>query len=213
MSYSLNEVEVLARKAARGAGYSWGMASNAGRATRWLCWHGLDGCGALAVLLGTIEQLDRLGPQQVEPQLWQSGTGQACPLVVGTGMLDRVDVLSEGRATIKNVRLPILVLPFVAATALRLRTTATLEWDDFRIVSDGRQASLEGDMNALNAELAEEIATWRGGVIGEVLTNSWRANPDPSDWQVLEAFAAHTYAPATEESRQKGAGFSHSDDD
>ena len=35
MSHSLGEVEALARKAARGGGYSWGMAEEAGFAVRW----------------------------------------------------------------------------------------------------------------------------------------------------------------------------------
>ncbi|MEL7259121.1 MAG: DUF3726 domain-containing protein, partial [Pseudomonadota bacterium] len=43
MSWSLNEVESLARKAARGAGYSWGLAEEAGKATRWTCAAGWPG--------------------------------------------------------------------------------------------------------------------------------------------------------------------------
>ncbi|NND22495.1 MAG: DUF3726 domain-containing protein, partial [Silicimonas sp.] len=42
MSYSLNEVEATAKKAARGAGYPWGLAEEAAKATRWLCAHDID---------------------------------------------------------------------------------------------------------------------------------------------------------------------------
>ncbi len=51
MSWSLNEIEGLARKAARGSGLSWGLAEEAGKATRWLCAAGLPGADALAGLL------------------------------------------------------------------------------------------------------------------------------------------------------------------
>ncbi|MFV0473400.1 MAG: DUF3726 domain-containing protein, partial [Pikeienuella sp.] len=37
---SLNEVETLTLKAARGAGLSWGEAEDAALATRWLARHG-----------------------------------------------------------------------------------------------------------------------------------------------------------------------------
>ena len=33
MNLSLNEVDAMAKKAARGAGYSWGLAEEAGKAT------------------------------------------------------------------------------------------------------------------------------------------------------------------------------------
>ena len=36
MNVSMNEVESMAKTAARGAGYSWGLAEEAGKATRWL---------------------------------------------------------------------------------------------------------------------------------------------------------------------------------
>ena len=40
-----------------------------------------------------------------------------------------------------------------------------------------------------------------------------RADPDPNDWAALLAFAHRTYAPATEESRLRGAGAGLSDND
>jgi len=43
MTYALGEIETLCRKAARGAGHSWGVAEEAGRAARWLCAHGFKG--------------------------------------------------------------------------------------------------------------------------------------------------------------------------
>ena len=43
MSLSLNEVESLAKKAARGTGYPWGLAEEAAKASRWLAARGVDG--------------------------------------------------------------------------------------------------------------------------------------------------------------------------
>ena len=40
MSYSLNEFQALARKAAGGSGVAWGIAEEAGMAARYLCEHG-----------------------------------------------------------------------------------------------------------------------------------------------------------------------------
>ncbi len=48
---SLNEVEGLAGKAARGAGLAWGMAEETAKAARWLAACGLDWAPSLPALL------------------------------------------------------------------------------------------------------------------------------------------------------------------
>jgi len=50
---SLSELEALALKAAKGAGFSWGIAAEAGKACRWLHTYGLDGAHALLSELRT----------------------------------------------------------------------------------------------------------------------------------------------------------------
>ena len=59
MTLSLNEVQAQAFKAARGAGYAWGLAEEAGKATRWLCGHGLDGVALLVELLEAAPDPDQ----------------------------------------------------------------------------------------------------------------------------------------------------------
>ncbi|MEO1102920.1 MAG: DUF3726 domain-containing protein, partial [Pseudomonadota bacterium] len=79
--WSLNEVEALARKATRGAGYSWGMAEEAGKATRWTCAAGWPGANALAHLLTQTDGTSTadLGPTSIHGT-WTARTGLLCPL-------------------------------------------------------------------------------------------------------------------------------------
>jgi hypothetical protein len=51
MTFSLNEVEAMGKRAARGAGRDWGIAEEAGKAARWLTARGLPGPELLAELL------------------------------------------------------------------------------------------------------------------------------------------------------------------
>ena len=44
---SLNEIDSLCQKAARGAGLDWGLAEEAGFAAAWLAARGADGAAAL----------------------------------------------------------------------------------------------------------------------------------------------------------------------
>ena len=54
---SLPEIESLVVKAARGAGYNWGIAEEAGFAVRWLARTGLPGP---EILLAHLQEFDRL---------------------------------------------------------------------------------------------------------------------------------------------------------
>ena len=51
MTWSLNELEAETRKAIRGAGLSWGLSEDGGKAVRWLAAHGVDPLPALRDVL------------------------------------------------------------------------------------------------------------------------------------------------------------------
>ena len=53
MIVSLNEVQAMATKAASGCGLAWGIAEEAGLATRWLCARGFRGADKM---LHALEQ-------------------------------------------------------------------------------------------------------------------------------------------------------------
>ena len=94
--WSLIEVEALSKKAAKGAGYSWGQAEDAARAVRWLEARGLEGAAALAAVL---EQKD-------------AGLADtACPILRGISVSDGMSPASE-LAGDSEIVSPILLLPF-----------------------------------------------------------------------------------------------------
>ena len=65
IALSLGEAEALLRKAARGAGRSWGMAEECGRTIRWLESYGLAAMGLAADLLA---QTDGMADTALAPQ-------------------------------------------------------------------------------------------------------------------------------------------------
>jgi len=85
MSYSLNEIEALAKNAARGTGLPWGLAQEAANATGFLCRFGLDGVGVLAALLAQDDNcaLDDLSPQDLRAPNWQARGDHLNPLIAG----------------------------------------------------------------------------------------------------------------------------------
>lgn len=204
MSYSLNEVEAMAKKATRGARYSWGMAEDASKATRWLCAHGLDGCGALAAMLQQFEDVafaDRT--PAISSVEWLSKGGLLCPLITGTALADRAHAIKDRLVIAGPVASPALLFPFVANMAASGDGVVTMDWTGGSAVTDGSDLCLEGSVESATKDA---IHILRGGQMGRPTSMSTRARPHSTDWDILNAFAHRTYAPATEESRLRGAG-------
>ncbi|MEL7525264.1 MAG: DUF3726 domain-containing protein [Pseudomonadota bacterium] len=208
MTLSLNEIEATAKRAARGAGYSWGLAEEASKAARWLSSHGQDGIAALALLLekGLAQSPDH--QPRATDEIWQ-GDGDLCPLVTGAFLSDCAQNLRSGPVDMRRVAVPLLILPFAANAAAELRCCVTVE-------TDGRVAMTDGS-NLLCAdrlpELAERITVRPAGTIPSWQPHGARATPDPDSWTRLGVLAHRTYAPATDESRLRGAGAGLSDND
>lgn len=188
MSYSLNETEALVRKAARGAGYSWGEAEDVGRAVRWLEARGLPGAAAALHLFG----LKTTG----------SLTPDTCGLTLGIRLSD--GVLTEGK--IADIEAPLLLLPFAHATG----TDQILTWPTgaASLSTDGT-ATFTGTSPALR----DALTLTQGRGTGTPLIATTRADIPQTVVDGLTALAARTYAPATEASRLLGAGAGLSDND
>jgi len=201
---SLNEVQVTAKKAARGAGYPWGLAEEAGYAVRWLCSQGLDGCAALANLLTRFDgtPFDIRTPDTNQPIWKPGGDFILCPLIVGAAISDRADELSHRSFRTTSVAEPSLLFAFAAYCARRLNCTVRVEWPDGAAISDGMRITQHGHLGSI----ADSVCVQRGGAIETPNQVFSRAELVPSVLKTLNEFAQRTYAPATEESRQKGAG-------
>ncbi|MDG2403519.1 MAG: DUF3726 domain-containing protein [Paracoccaceae bacterium] len=212
MNWSLNELEALCRKAARGAGYSWGLAEEAGKATRWLAATGLPGPACLLHLLEAVDQRDFAGfKPDITDSTCTASHGFLCPLLTGAALCDG----ALGQSPSQGLRLvklssPLLLLPFVV-TAFE---TAQLRWTRVQLSADQGAVSWKGvvrDLACPQADVAvlEPIAV----AGGRPLAAQTRAILEVDNCTRLEAFAHRTFAPATEASRLVGAGAGLSDND
>jgi hypothetical protein len=209
MSFSLNEVESMAKKGTRGAGYDWGPAEEAGRATRWLCARGVDGCAALAALLTRVDGVPGARAAPVIGDTWAAQGGVLCPVAAGMALSDRASALAGTVIRLENVVQPMLVLPFVAHIARAASGPVRVTCEGPVAATDGPDLCLTGGLPGAAALVIIEP--------GEMPTApnpcTPRAHPAPETWETLARFAQRTYAPATEASRLRGAGAGLSDND
>ena len=227
MSLSLNELEALCRKAARGAGLPWGVAEEAGWAARRLAAIALPGPELLLARLARHDVLaapvadegTRVAPSLSPRSLagdWRGEGEDLCPILAGASLGDvaeRVD--ARGGVTLHGVLSPLLLVPFAGLVARRLGRTVRLAWEDVVLSEDGEGTWLDGPGERARIERA---GTVRCRALppdvarpGARLSPVTRARPDPLCLERLEALARRTCAPATEESRRRGAGSSTDD--
>ncbi|MGR3464593.1 DUF3726 domain-containing protein [Limimaricola sp.] len=208
MICSLNEIEALSRKAARGGGMSWGLAEEAGKAVRWLSDNGFPGPRLLAELLRQNDgkPYDDLVPRRSDG-IWRARNGPLCPIIAGALICDRADELKTGETLrLGEIAVPLLLAPFAAAASRSAGVNVALKWRGVSLVLDGGAAGAGGDEAALLAARAGsvEVLCTENSAPAPVRTISGRHLP-PEISRALEGFAQRTYAPATEASRA-GAG-------
>ena len=209
MTLSLNEIESTAKKAARGGGYPWGLAEEAASATRWLHSNDLDGCAALASLLDRVDgqEIASWSPNPCN-NVW-SVEGMLCPIAAGAAISDRAQEIAESEIRLGPIAQPILLAPFAAHVAQTLKKTITVRFDDTEASTDGEKIRLSG--------VCPKASSWAwigiNGSVDQPNRKRHRARPDAAAWNALVTYAHRTYAPATEESRLRGAGAGLSDND
>lgn len=216
MSWSLNEIEALARKAACGAGLSWGLAEEAGKSARWLCAMGLPGAEGLAALLqrndGAAYPLLRPAETGAE---WAAAGGVLCPLITGAALCDRAAEVAAGPGvTLLRTACPLLLYPHVAIAADMTGSALTLAWAGVTLARADRISHLAARDDGLGATCADRVRVGAAtGIAGRPVRRAWRGDMSPRTAEILKGFAHRTHAPETEESRLAGAGAGQSDND
>ena len=209
MTWSLGEVEAMARKAARGAGYAWGVADEAGHAVRWLEARQAGGITDLADLLVEVsnETPADFTPKSVAD--WTCNTNHLCPVMTGLVLADTAELREAEVTRLNSVMAPKLMLPFLGhVAAIQGQPLSVVAGAGRAIVRDG-DLDMSGDWTA--AFCPVEIAP--SSIALRTTAMETRVDPDPSAWKILTRMASRTYAPATEASRLKGAGAGLTDND
>lgn len=200
MIYSLSEIDANCKKAARGAGFSWGYAEEIGKAARWLAAYQLPGVALLAQYL----------PLRQEKPEDYLGIAQRCPILTGSGLCDGGRDEMQTSVSVEQVVYPLLLLPSLAQLSEAAGAALSVQWTGTHLTyQDGTifikedagitsNAATDVSCHWLDAEDAAET----GDAQEKMTVGQW---VDDEHWAALESLAHRTYVPATEASR-RGAG-------
>jgi hypothetical protein len=215
MIASLNEIESLALKAARGAGMSWGLAEEAAVAASWLAVHDLPWAETLADLLAQqgVTCRPHIGGETIAPS--RAGS-RLCPILTGALLSDLG--ASIGPMVVRDLLAPLYLAPFLARWATPDRVVR-LAWGELFLSLGPDTLSSPGavSVQVLAAPFASrvEIAMVPGAIAEHPLRERNRDGylvPDDA-WRALQVFEHRTYVPASAQSRLSGAGAGLLDND
>jgi hypothetical protein len=214
---SQNETESLGVRAARGAGFSWGMAEEAGFAAGWLAARGIDGAAALHRLL-VEPSVTCIRPKPKAGHWLSSDQSPLCPIHLGAALVDHALVPNgpfHQDTRIDPVSEPVLLLPFLMrATAITGRAIS-VGWDGghLEFAADGGF-----DRSLAEALVAAKALAMTIRATSEIPLPSGQTQPCnlPQVHRTivsgLAALALRTTVPATAASRS-GAGSTTTDND
>ena len=191
LDLSLNEVENLAQKAARGAGLPWGVAEDTGRAAAWIARRIGVWAGPLLALL------------EVPPPREQS------PLLLAGLLAD-----SDKNMAFEAIVAPLWALPGLLSSA---RRPVSIHLDDIEIrAMPGEAATASVPPGALGTHPAASISVRLGVEIPlqHVMSPRFsRAETALAEYRRFEILASRTYVSPTDRSRRSGAGAGLLDDE
>lgn len=197
----------------------WGLAEEAGKASRWLSERGLPGVELLARLLTANDgrSYASMAPVIVDGR-WRAPDGELCPVCSGAAVSDRLDALVRGEEIcLSRPAYPLLLVPFLDHSRRSTDTSCELRWLDVRVsvFAGSVTAKCEGEAAHLS-ERVDDVKVSAGARRKAPATHHPRiggVRVPASAWRAIDALAKRTYVPATEESRARGAGAGRTDND
>ena len=110
---SSSEINTVSKRAARAAGYSWGIAEEVGKCISSIEMFGIRGVENLNNYFKTIKDIKPEGPKQIEENN-KLNDKSLCPIYTGLKLIDDYKSVDKIK-TLKFIKLdyPLLLLPFI----------------------------------------------------------------------------------------------------
>ena len=201
---TLSEIDTTSKRAARGAGFSWGIAEEVGKNMRLIELFGLPGVKNLNKFLKDYKE------NEFKKITLISDTNNAhkvpfCPIILGTNFIDQINLLDQKiNIQISNVAFPILFLPFVSRASEIIGKRIFLKIDEKEFLLNFNQSIYSNYLSSEVVEKADVIKI-------QFLEN--KNNFSEEDWKELTKLSENTFVEETDELKQKTAGAGLTDND
>ena len=201
---SLSEIDTTSKRAAKGAGFSWGISEEIGKNMRLLELFGLSGIKNLNKYLKDYKkkQFQKIA---LISEINETKKNPFCPIILGTNFIDQVNLLDKKNSIkIINVAFPILFLPFVSRASEVIGKRIFLKIDEKEFLLNLNQSIYS---NYLKNEILENCNSISINFIEN--NNSFNEN----EWKELYKLSEDTFVEETESLKIGAAGAGLTDND
>ena len=201
---SLSEIDTTSKRAAKGAGFSWGISEEIGKNMRLLELFGLSGIKNLNKYLKDYKkkQFQKIA---LISEINETKKNPFCPIILGTNFIDQVNLLDKKNSIkIINVAFPILFLPFVSRASEVIGKRIFLKIDEKEFLLNLNQSIYS---NYLKNEILEKCNSISINFIEN--NNSFNEN----EWKELYKLSEDTFVEETESLKIGAAGAGLTDND
>ena len=202
---SSSEIITVSKRAAKAAGYSWGVAEEVGKNIDMLELIGIAGIENLKSYLRDIQKKTPIGPNAIKSQN-KIDNECLCPILTGVCLIDdfkKVELLKE--INFFNVSYPLLMIPFISRLSFLIGKRVSINIDEyvFRFNLDKYMFS-DSDVNSLVIEKAKNI---------KVSTSENDDSFTQEVWDELYALSTDTFVEENEKLKSTAAGAGLEDND
>ncbi len=201
---TLSEIDTTSKRAAKGAGFSWGIAEEVGKNMRLLELYGLPGIKNLNKFLKDYKE-KQFQKITLISEINNSNKYPFCPVILGTNFIDQVNLLDKkNNIKITNVAYPILFLPFVSRASEVIGKRIFLKIDEKEFLLNLNQSIYS---NYLKNEILEDCNSVNISFIEN--NNSFNEN----EWNELYKLSEDTFVEESESLKIGAAGAGLTDND
>ena len=201
---TLSEIDTTSKRAAKGAGFSWGISEEIGKNMRLLELFGLSGIKNLNKYLKDYKkkQFQKIA---LISEINETKKNPFCPIILGTNFIDQVNLLDKKNSIkILNVAFPILFLPFVSRASEMIGKKIFLKIDEKEFLLNLNQSIYS---NYLKNEILENCNTVNISFVEN--NNLFNEN----EWDELYKLSEDTFVEETESLKIGAAGAGLTDND
>ena len=201
---TLSEIDTTSKRAAKGAGFSWGISEEIGKNMRLLELFGLSGIKNLNKYLQDYKkkQFQKIA---LISEINETKKNPFCPIILGTNFIDQVNLLDKKNTIkIKNLAFPILFLPFVSRASEVIGKRIFLKIDEKEFLLNLNQSIYA---NYLKNEILENCNSVNISFIEN--NNSFNEN----EWNELYKLSEDTFVEESESLKIGAAGAGLTDND
>ena len=201
---TLSEIDTTSKRAAKSAGFSWGIAEEIGKNMRLLELFGLAGIKNLNKYLKDYKK-KQFQKISLISDVNQENKQPFCPIILGTNFIDQVNLLDKkNNIQISNIAFPILFLPFASRASEVIGKKIFLKIDEKEFLLNLNQSIYS---NYLKNEILESCKS----INISFLENNNLFNEN--EWSELYKLSEETFVEETESLKIGGAGAGLTDND